>query len=161
MVVQDHIWDTIKSAIAKAQNAGELPTCDLPTKSLEHPQNPNHGDYSSNIALRLSKQMKINPMQIAELIEAHIDVNSPIESISVANPGFLNFNLESTWVKNQVDEIIEMGDKYGNIQLGNATKIQIEFVSVNPTGPLHIGHARGAVVGSALSNILNAADYKV
>ena len=94
MVVQDHIWDTIKSAIAKAQNTGELPTCDLPTKSLEHPQNPNHGDYSINIALRLSKQMKINPMQIAELIEAHIDVNSPIESISVANPGFLNFNLE-------------------------------------------------------------------
>ena len=161
MAVQDQIWDTIKSAIHKAQTADELPVCELPNRSLEHPQNPNHGDYSSNIALRLAKPMRINPMQIAELVKARIDLKSPIASVSVAKPGFLNFNLESAWVKNQVEKILEIGEEYGNIELGNSAKIQIEFVSVNPTGPLHIGHTRGAVVGSTLSNVLNAANYKV
>ena len=105
--------------------------------------------------------MKINPMQIAELIEEYLDIESPIESVSVAKPGFLNFNLDPTWVKRQVHGIIEMGAEYGDISLGRGAKIQIEFVSVNPTGPLHIGHARGAVVGSSLSNILNAANFEV
>ena len=161
MTVQDQIWDAITAAIDKAQTTGHLPACKLPHKSIEHPQNPTHGDYSSNIALRLSKPMKINPMQIAELIEEYLGIESPIESVSVAKPGFLNFNLDPTWVKQQVHGIIEMGNEYGDISLGRGVKIQIEFVSVNPTGPLHIGHARGAVVGSSLSNILNAADFEV
>ena len=161
MTVQDQIWDAITAAIDKAQNTGHLPACKLPHKSIEHPQNPTHGDYSSNIALRLSKPMKINPMQIAELIEEYLDIESPIEAVSVAKPGFLNFNLDPTWVKRQVHGIIEMGAEYGDISLGRGAKIQIEFVSVNPTGPLHIGHARGAVVGSSLSNILNAANFEV
>ena len=105
--------------------------------------------------------MKINPMQIAELIEEYLDIESPIGAVSVAKPGFLNFNLDPTWVKRQVHGIIEMGAEYGDISLGRGAKIQIEFVSVNPTGPLHIGHARGAVVGSSLSNILNAANFEV
>jgi len=160
MTVQDQIWDAITVAIDKAQNNGHLPACKLPQKSIEHPQNPTHGDYSSNIALRLSKPMKINPMRIAELIEEYLDIESPIGAVSVAKPGFLNFNLDPTWVKRQVHGIIEMGAEYGDISLGRGAKIQIEFVSVNPTGPLHIGHARGAVVGSSLSNILNAANFE-
>ena len=100
-------------------------------------------------------------MEIAEIIEDLFKTKTPIKSISVARPGFLNFTLDPDWIKVQVNEIIEMGNEFGNIPLGNGGKVQVEFVSVNPTGPLHIGHARGAVVGSSLSNILTAANYQV
>ena len=159
--IQDQIWKGITEAISIAQNNGQLPICELPFKSIEHPQNPSHGDYSSNIALRLAKPLKMNPMKIVEIIKDLFKVKMPIESISAAKPGFLNFTLDPAWVKSQINKVIELGESFGNISLGAGMEIQVEFVSVNPTGPLHIGHARGAVVGSSLSNILTAADYQV
>ena len=159
--MEDQIWKGITEAISNAQNSGHLPVLELPVKSIEQPQNPGHGDYSSNIALRLAKPINMKPMEIAEIIEDLFKTKTPIKSISVARPGFLNFTLDPDWIKVQVNEIIEMGNEFGNIPLGNGGKVQVEFVSVNPTGPLHIGHARGAVVGSSLSNILTAANYQV
>ena len=159
--MEEQIWKGITEAISNAQNSGHLPVLELPVKSIEQPQNPGHGDYSSNIALRLAKPINMKPMEIAEIIEDLFKTKTPIKSISVASPGFLNFTLDPDWIKVQVNEIIEMGNEFGNIPLGNGGKVQVEFVSVNPTGPLHIGHARGAVVGSSLSNILTAANYQV
>ena len=161
MTIQDQIWNSITKAVVTAQENFELPACELPQKLIEHPQNPDHGDYASNIALRLSKPMNMAPMKIASIIENAFEAKTPIESVAVAEPGFLNFLLDADWTKTQVNEIIKMGNEYGNIPIGLGKKVQVEFVSVNPTGPLHVGHARGAVVGSSLSNILQAAGYKV
>ena len=109
----------------------------------------------------LTKVMKIPPMIIADKVTSHIEIKGPISKADVTNPGFINLFVDSDWLASQVELIIKSGDKYGNSDRGSNTHIQIEFVSVNPTGPLHVGHARGAVFGSALAEILMASGYKV
>lgn len=134
---------------------------DLPEIYLERPQNPEHGDYASGLSLRLAKPAKSRPMDIAENIISFIDPGDEIKSVVVAPPGFINFTLSDAWLSSQVDEILRAGERYGNIDIGNGTRVQVEFVSSNPTGPLHTAHGRGAILGSALSNVLTAAGYDV
>ena len=100
-------------------------------------------------------------MDIAEDIISFIDPGDEIKSVVVASPGFINFTLSDKWLSSQVDEILTAGESHGNIGIGNGIRIQVEFVSSNPTGPLHTAHGRGAILGSALSNVLSAAGYDV
>ncbi len=155
------IAQILEQAARAAQEKGLLPQISLPESSLEHPQNPEHGDYASSLPLRLAKVARMNPMSIAETIASLAGKTEEIAKVSVAAPGFINFFLSDEWLSGQVAEILSKGESYGELVLGKGSRVQIEFVSVNPTGPIHVGHGRGAVLGSTLANILKAAGYSV
>jgi len=160
-MLKQTIAELLAEAIARAQQAGRLPDISLPEIIMERPQKPEHGDYASSISLKLARAAGQNPLNIAREIAGQIQTAPEIESVTVAPPGFINFTLKNSWLAGQVDAILESGDSYGNIELGQGKKIQIEFVSVNPTGPLHVGHGRGAVLGSTLANVMASAGYNV
>ncbi|MFC1900926.1 arginine--tRNA ligase [Chloroflexota bacterium] len=149
------------AAAGEALKAGKLPEIALPEVTVDRPQNPEHGDYASSLPLRLAKAAGANPMKIAEDLIGCITKSPEIESISAAKPGFINFTLSSEWLASQVDSVLKAGESYGNIDTGNGKRVQVEFVSLNPTGPIHVGHGRGAVLGSTLADVLAAAGYNV
>jgi arginyl-tRNA synthetase len=151
----------LEQAAKAAQVEGLLPAIALPEVIVEHPQNPEHGDYASSLPLKLAKAARMDPLAIAKTLANLLAETKEVERVSVAAPGFLNFFLTDKWLAEQVEEILSAGKDYGNLALGKGTKIQIEFVSVNPTGPIHVGHGRGAVLGSTLANVLSAAGYSV
>jgi arginyl-tRNA synthetase len=128
---------------------------------IEHPQNPEHGDFASGLPLKLARAMKLSPMAVAEMILAHITPPPQVDRIWVAEPGFINFILRDDWLSQEVESVLAAGESYGDIKLGKGNKVQLEFVSVNPTGPLHVGHGRGAVLGSTLANVLTISGYTV
>jgi len=134
----------------------------IPEIILLTPKNKSHGDLSTNIAMQLSRELKLKPLDIAHFIVDNLNIkDSIIGEVEIVRPGFINFCLKENWLYQIIDEIREKGEDYAKVNLGKGKKIQVEFVSVNPTGPLHIGHGKCAAVGDALSNILKAAGYKV
>jgi arginyl-tRNA synthetase len=151
----------LEQAAKKAQAEGLLPAIALPEVIVEHPQNPEHGDYASSLPLKLAKAARMAPMTIADTLAKLLTETREVKKVSAAAPGFLNFTLTDKWLAEQVEEILSAGKDYGNLALGRGTRVQIEFVSVNPTGPIHIGHGRGAVLGSTLANVLSVAGYTV
>jgi arginyl-tRNA synthetase len=160
-MLKQNIADLLTQAISQAQKEGKLPALTLPEVVIERPQKPEHGDYASSISLKLARAVGTSPMDIANTITGCISPSDEIASVTVAPPGFINFTLKNDWLTRQVDAVLESGQEYGNISLGNGKLIQIEFVSINPTGPLHVGHGRGAVLGSTLCNVMTASDYRV
>jgi arginyl-tRNA synthetase len=160
-MIKQRIIELLNTAANKAQKSGKLPSVALPEITIEHPQNPEHGDYASSFPLKLARTIGVKPLTIAEDVAAFIKPTPEIESITVAPPGFINFTLKNGWLTQQVDAIRTAGDAYGNFNLGKGSRVQLEFVSVNPTGPLHVGHGRGAILGSTLANVLSAAGYDV
>ena len=161
MIVRDFISDLLTQALKRAQELGVLPNSTPIDISLEHPQNTDHGDFATSLPLKLSRSLKMNPLEIANKLATFIQPGDVIDKVWVESPGFINFSFNPRWLADCVDQIIEDSESFGNVHLGNGESIQIEFVSVNPTGPIHVGHARGAVLGDALANILSAANYKV
>jgi arginyl-tRNA synthetase len=151
----------IVQAAINAQQQGKLPLLTLPEAYIERPQNPEHGDYASSFPLKLARATGTKPMPIAEVLVKHMTPGAEIESIIAAPPGFVNFKLKNNWLSKQVDSVLQAGKSYGNCNLGRGSRVQIEFVSVNPTGPLHVGHGRGAILGSTLASVLAAAGYDV
>lgn len=151
----------LEKAVIEAQQGGVVVPTALPEVSVEHPQNPEHGDYASSLPLKLSRATGMDPLVLAERVVELMPPVAEVGEVRVAPPGFINFRLKNDWLTSQVDFILEAGDDYGSVDLGKGSRIQIEFVSVNPTGPLHVGHGRGAVLGSTLANILNSAGYSV
>ena len=135
---------------------------DWPEKAvIEPPKDKSFGDMSANVAMMLSKQAKKAPRAIAEDIQGALSGDPLIEKIDIAGPGFLNFTFAPTFWQETVGVILEAGEEYGSSTLGNGTKVQVEYVSANPTGPLHIGHGRGAALGDSLTRILEKAGYEV
>ena len=160
-MLKTKLAELLTQAVIEAQKSGKLPSVTLPEVIIEHPQNPEHGDYASSLPLKLARATGSNPLDIANDIAASIPPTPEIERAVVAPPGFINFTLSAEWLTGQVNSILEAGESYGNIMIGEEKRVQIEFVSVNPTGPLHVGHGRGAILGSTLSNVLAAAGYEV
>ena len=161
MIVKRTLAEALKQAVTRAQKEGVIVVTTLPELIIERPQNPEHGDYASSLPLKLARTADIAPPAIAEKIIEFLPSMPEVSGIGVAAPGFINFKLSSDWLKKQVATILDAGDSYGDIDLGGGKSVQIEFVSVNPTGPLHVGHGRGAVLGSTLANVLSAAGYNV
>ena len=151
----------LERAAKEAQEKGLLPSVALPEIIIERPQNPEHGDYASSLPLKLARSARMNPLEIAGTIAEQLPPIEEVEGVSVAAPGFINFFLSDKWLARHVDSILSAGETYGDAELGRGVKVQLEFVSVNPTGPIHVGHGRGAVLGSALANVLTAAGYTV
>lgn len=151
----------LAEAARRAQAQGKLPHTALPEVPVEHPPRPEHGDYASTLPLKLSRAARMNPMAIAEAIASCLPPTDFLARAEAAPPGFINFNLKDQWLAKQVEDILDQGDNYGSISLGHGERVQVEFVSVNPTGPLHVGHGRGAVLGSTLARVLGIAGYQV
>ena len=161
MTVRDEMGLIVQTALADAQGAGALPPAEGVEAAVERPQKAEHGDFASSLPLRLARQMRMSPMVIAERIAERVRAEGPVARAWTAPPGFVNFALRPEWLASQVDAIRGAGDSFGTVDVGAGRRVQVEFVSVNPTGPVHAGHARGAVVGSALANVLDAAGYDV
>ncbi len=159
--VKQKLVELLAGAAAEAQRTGKLPQVALPDAFIEHPQNPDHGDFATGYSLKLARSAGAKPMTIAEELVRLMPKGPEIGSIAVAPPGFINFTLKNEWLAGQVDEILAAGTSYGNVEIGKGSRVQVEFVSINPTGPLHVGHGRGAVLGSTLANVLTAAGYSV
>lgn len=161
MTIKHKLAKALEQAAVKAQQSGIFASTTVPEITIEHPQNPEHGDYASSLPLRLARASEMTPLAIAEKIAGLVQPLPEVAGVTAAPPGFINFVLSHDWLKGQVDAVLNAGDYYGNINMGNGESVQVEFVSVNPTGPLHIGHGRGAVLGSTLANVMHAAGYAV
>jgi arginyl-tRNA synthetase len=160
-LAREAVESALESALDAAQEAEALPRVPTAAISVERPQNPEHGDYASNIALRLASTMKRKPLEVAEAIAAEVATGPMIESVGVAAPGFINVRLSQAWKLSQIDEILTTGPSWGSVDVGRGRRVQVEFVSANPTGPLQVGNGRGAVLGDALASVLGAAGYEV
>ncbi len=150
----------IRSAAEKAIADGAFYLDALPSISLEIPPQKEFGDYATNFAMQTAKLAKTNPRLIAQAIVDRLQ-EPYIAKVVIAGPGFINFYLTTDWLYTMLYSILAAGENYGQCNVGKGEKIQVEFVSANPTGPLHVGHGRGAAVGSALANLLKAAGYDV
>jgi arginyl-tRNA synthetase len=128
---------------------------------LERPKQASHGDFACNIAMQLAKALKRNPREVAQLILASFPASDLVEKTEIAGPGFINVFLKPAAWQNIALQTLQAGEAYGRSGLGQGSKVQIEFVSANPTGPLHVGHGRGAAFGDSLANVLQAAGYEV
>ncbi len=151
----------LQQAVLEAQQRGALATAALPDVIIEHPQNAEHGDFASGFPLKLARSVRMSPMAIAEKVLEYIVPPPQIDKLWVAPPGFINFTLREDWLSMEVESMLAAGESYGDIELGKGRRVQLEFVSVNPTGPLHVGHGRGAVLGSTLANVLTVSGYAV
>ncbi|MDE3840356.1 arginine--tRNA ligase [Bacillus methanolicus] len=157
--VQSKLKEEIKAAVLKANLAAPD---EIPEVILEVPKEKSHGDYSTNMAMQLARIAKKAPRMIAEQLVSHFDRSkASIEKIEIAGPGFINFYMNNSYLTDLIPTILEKGDAYGETTVGGNQKILVEFVSANPTGDLHLGHARGAAVGDSLCNILDKAGYDV
>jgi arginyl-tRNA synthetase len=155
------ISEKILLAFTGAQSIGILPEGNMPDGFLERPQKVGHGDFATTLPLKLARFMKMAPMEIAKILESRIELYPELECVEVIEPGFINLFLNQKWLLSQVEVILKSGNRFGESSFGNDKRVQVEYVSVNPTGPIHVGHARGAVLGSALSSILRCAGYSV
>ncbi len=158
--MKDQLQDLLKKCIQDLINEGlinEMP----PKVRLDHTKDKSHGDYATNIALMLAKQAKTSPLELAKIIVNQLEDASFIKKTEIAGPGFINFFLSDVSSTSIVSEIIELGEMYGKSEIGKGQSILLEYVSANPTGPLHVGHGRGAAYGATVSNLLRNIGFKV
>ena len=155
------IQQLVAQALEAARQEGVLQLETMPVIQVERPGNSDHGDFATNLPLRLARATRINPLELAQLLASHIPTGDVIGRVEAAPPGFINFYLNDSWLQQQVETVRQAGSGFGNVDTGHGRRMMVEFVSVNPTGPVHVGHTRGAVLGSALANILEAAGFEV
>ena len=162
--LRDSLIGFITAARDAAVAAGDLRLPDragLPAVGLERPARPQHGDYASNAAMQLAPVVRDAPMRIAQTLARHLGTPEGVAEVSVAPPGFLNLRLDPAWVAGRVSDIRSQGEAYGRIRVPEPRRINVEFVSANPTGPLTVGNARGAFVGDLLSRVLEGVGHHV
>ena len=160
MDIKQILAAAIKAAAQKAIDEGTVKGGDLPEVLLEVPPQKEFGDFATNFAMQSARALKCNPRMIAQAVVNNLDC-AYVEKMEIAGPGFINFYLKQDWMYDMLAGIIAEGENYGNLVSDCKEKIQVEYVSANPTGPLHVGHGRGAAVGSALANLMKAAGMNV
>ena len=161
MSIRQEIAALIDAAARAAQAAGEIPPVVLLEPLVERPARPEHGDYATSLPLRLSRAARQSPMSLAEAIVRHLPENAAVGEVTVAAPGFINVRLADAWLARQVDVILEAGPGFAHSDAGGGRRLQVEFVSANPTGPLHVGNGRWASIGDSLARVLAAAGWAV
>jgi arginyl-tRNA synthetase len=161
MSIRDEIAGLVEAAARAAQVAGDIPPVALEDLAIERPARPEHGDYASSLPLRLARTARKSPIAIAETIAKHMPAHPAVGEVSVAPPGFVNVRLGDAWLAEQVNDVLARGERYATSSAGGGKRVQIEFVSANPTGPLHVGNGRWASIGDSLSRVLSAAGYDV
>lgn len=147
--------EIVRAAYTAAVKAGDLPEADLPAVAVETPKDAANGDWSSSFAMQCAKPLRMPPRKIAEALKAHMQLEGTcFDTIDIAGPGFLNFTLGASWYADAIRAVEEMGADYGKTKAEHPEKIMVEFVSANPTGPMHMGNARGGVLGDCLAEVL-------
>ena len=160
MLIRDEIISLLEQALKSAEHAGAVSSVPNHTISVEHPNRQEHGNFSSNLPLKIQGLVKIKALDLAEIIIAHIPTHNAVERVEIAPPGFINFFLADKWVAQQAS-VIARDNSFGQIPIEGERSIQIEYVSANPTGPIHVGNGRGAAIGSSLANTFKFAGYQV
>ncbi|AUG56319.1 MAG TPA: arginine--tRNA ligase [Ruminiclostridium sp.] len=160
--IRKQIDDAVRNSVSKAVEAGELPEFEIEEVTVEIPKEKSHGDFSTNIAMQTARMAKKAPRQIAEIIVKNMDLEGTyIEKVEIAGPGFINFYLNNNWLYDSLKDIQRLREEYGRIDVGGGQKVMVEFVSANPTGPLHMGNARGGALGDCIASVLERAGYDV
>lgn len=160
--IRHKLAEALDRAVKKAINNGELPSLTTPEFVVEVPKEKGHGDFATNLAMMLAKPARNAPRKLAEIIVNNLDLAGvSVERVEIAGPGFINFYLDPNWIYQALPQIVEQAEHYGRLDLGEGKKVQVEFVSANPTGLLHMGNARGAALGDSIASILEFAGYDV
>ncbi len=160
-MIKDELVQLVQKAIKKAQRQGDLPKFEVPPVTVEHPKQADWGDYATPVCMQLAPLARMAPVKIAETVVRHLAKADYLGKVEVAHPGFINFALAEAWLAQQVETVLAAGETYGNVDLGQGKKVQVEYVSANPTGPLTVGSGRNAVLGDSLANVLAAAGYEI
>ncbi|MDR5695373.1 MAG: arginine--tRNA ligase [Armatimonadota bacterium] len=161
-MIRQQLQESIREAILRAQQAGDLPPGEVPQVELETPRQAEHGDFASNVALVLARSMSLPPRRVAEAIARHLRLPpEKVERVEIAGPGFLNFFLSPSWLQEVVRVVLEKGERYGRWDVGRGIRVHVEYVSANPTGPLHVGTARNGAIGDCIANLLDALGFEV
>ncbi len=160
--MEDLIREVLRDALDRAKNAGELDYEKLPEIALRRPPDKAHGDLASTIALQLASQVRRAPRDVAQCLVTYLNTeHSPVRKCEIAGPGFINFFLNQDFWTDELKNVLTEKENFGRLDFGQQRKVQVEFVSTNPTGPLHVGHGRGAIVGDMVARILEHAGYDV
>ncbi|HBR01116.1 MAG TPA: arginine--tRNA ligase [Ruminiclostridium sp.] len=160
--IREQVVSVTNKAFLSCEKKGSIPGITLPEMSIETPRERGFGDFSTNIAMQVAKQAKLPPRKLAELLVSEMDFSGTyIERVGIAGPGFINFYLNKDWLYDALKIIQKMRERYGEVDLGKGKKVNVEFVSANPTGPLHMGNARGGALGDCIAGVLNKAGYDV
>ncbi len=160
--IRQQIKDAVINSINKSVETGELPSLEITDITIEIPREKGHGDFSTNVAMQITKTAKKAPRQIADIIIKNISTDGTyIQKVECAGPGFINFTLDNSYLYEAINIIEQEKENYGRINIGNGKKVMVEFVSANPTGPLHMGNARGGALGDCIASVLDAAGYNV
>ena len=150
----------ILEALGKLVAEGVAPADSIPDFTVEIPADKTHGDFAANTAMVCARAFKMPPRKIAELLCEKIDLNGSVfDRAEIAGPGFMNFFLNKKWFADAVQNVLDENDNYGKTDAGKGKRVLVEFVSANPTGPMHIGNARGGAIGDCLASVLNWAGY--
>lgn len=161
MTIRESLESVLYQALKAAVEAGELPLNEIPQSSLERPREEGHGDWACTIAMRLAKAAHMNPRAIAQVIVDHLPANNLVESFEIAGPGFINLTLTNASFQAVVSEARQQGPDFGKSELSEPCKVNLEYVSANPTGPMHVGHGRWAALGDAIARVMRHAGYSV
>ena len=161
MTIRESLESVLYQALKAAVEAGELPLNEIPQPSLERPREEGHGDWACTIAMRLAKAAHMNPRAIAQAIVDHLPDNNLLESFEIAGPGFINLTLTNASFQAVVSEARQQGSDFGKSELSEPCKVNLEYVSANPTGPMHVGHGRWAALGDAIARVMRHAGYSV
>lgn len=161
MTIRESLESVLYQALKAAVEAGELPLNEIPQPSLERPREEGHGDWACTIAMRLAKAAHMNPRAIAQVIVDHLPENNLVESFEIAGPGFINLTLTNASFQAVVSEARQQGSDFGKSELSEPCKVNLEYVSANPTGPMHVGHGRWAALGDAIARVMRHAGYSV
>jgi arginyl-tRNA synthetase len=160
--IREQIETVVKDAILRSISKGLLPEIELPPIMMEKPREEAFGDFSTNIAMQMAKQARKAPGQIAQIIIDRMKTDGTfVVRVEAAGPGFINFYLNNEWLYETLDLIDEKKEDYGRVNIGNGKKVMVEFVSANPTGPLHMGNARGGALGDCIASVLEKSGYSV
>lgn len=160
-MIRDDLIQLIEKAIKKAQKKSKLPKFDVPEVTLDRPKDETHGDYATPVCMSMARLARMAPVQIAQIVVAHMQRPDYVGSVEIAHPGFINITLSDAWVAAQVEMILQQGERYGHVNMGQGRRVQVEYISANPTGPLTIGAGRNAVIGDTMANVLATAGWQV
>ena len=162
-MIRQEIAKLIEKSIKVLQKEKGLPQFEIPEIEIEHPEEKIHGDYATNIAMVIAKKVRKNPMETANLLSLKFKVKGLryVDKVGVVKPGFINFFLSKEYLQQRIGEILKKREKFGELNIGKGKKVQVEFISANPTGPLTVGNARGGPFGDVLGNVLKKAGFRI
>lgn len=160
-MLRDDLAKLVTDALKRAQRKGALPKFNVPPIPMERPKQAEHGDFATPVCLQLARYARMAPREIAQRVIDHLAKAEYVARIEIAGPGYINFALDEGWLAGQVETILAAGDDFGRVRIGQGQRVQVEYISANPTGSLTIGSGRNAVLGDGLANVLAAAGYDV